>query len=209
MAFVIAQPAYASRQQDMIDDARRTLEMLKTRPNFSDFPKRLATAKGVLIFPQLIRGGFIVGGVVGIGVFLLRDEDSGEWSQPAFYKIVTGNVGFQVGASLSQVAFVVIDGDAVAKLLEGDVRLGIDLPVAAGTGWPSADSMSESNPGILSFAVSRGAFGSNALEGATIFAEDEWNEIYYGRRVRMREIVIEHKVRNTGADPLRRALASE
>ncbi len=46
----------------------------------------------VLVFPQVIKGGFFIGGAGGTGVLVARDAKTGDWSQPAFYTI--GSVTF-------------------------------------------------------------------------------------------------------------------
>ena len=60
-------------------------------------------ARGVLIFPSAFRAAFIVGGQGGSGVLLTRDTGGGRWNGPAFYTLGGASVGFQAGATVSEV----------------------------------------------------------------------------------------------------------
>ncbi len=60
-------------------------------------------AEGVLIFPQVIKGGFIFGASGGTGVFLARDEKTGDWSEPAFYTLGSVTFGLQIGGEAAEV----------------------------------------------------------------------------------------------------------
>ena len=47
----------------------------------------LKKAKGLLITPQLLKGAFIIGASGGTGVFVARDEYTGQWTGPSFHTI--------------------------------------------------------------------------------------------------------------------------
>jgi len=51
----------------------------------------------VLIYPQVLKGGFIFGGSGGTGVLLRREGKTGEWSYPAFYTMGSVSFGLQFG----------------------------------------------------------------------------------------------------------------
>ena len=72
-------------------------------PNYAWLHKNIDRAKGVLIFPQVIKGGFIGGGSGGTGVLLVRDEKTGNWSEPAFYTIGSVTFGLQIGGQAEEV----------------------------------------------------------------------------------------------------------
>src|SRR5512147_897929 len=78
--------------QLLVDRARITLSDFMSDPNYIWLHDNIKHAKGVLIFPQVLKGGFIWGGSGGTGVFLARDERTGSWGEPAFYTI--GSVTF-------------------------------------------------------------------------------------------------------------------
>jgi len=55
------------------------------------------TLKEFLIYPQVLKGGFILGGSGGTGVLVVKDEKTGGWGQPAFYTIGSVTFGLQIG----------------------------------------------------------------------------------------------------------------
>ena len=81
-------PAPAStEQQQLVDKAKLTAEALASDPQQEDIRQWLTSSKGVFIVPQVLRGAFVFGGAGGGGLLLVYDENSGEWSQPAFYNM--------------------------------------------------------------------------------------------------------------------------
>src|SRR3546814_7896369 len=79
---------------------------------FFELPKFIKAAKGILIVPQLVKGGFIIGAEGGSGVFLARGTD-GSWSPPAFYTLGAGSIGLQIGGEVKEVVFVMMSDKAV------------------------------------------------------------------------------------------------
>ena len=62
-------------------------------------PWTVTRAYGLLIIPELVKGGFIVGAEAGFGVFMVRGSD-GTWSAPAFYTLAAGSIGLQIGGQV-------------------------------------------------------------------------------------------------------------
>ncbi|MEX1108314.1 MAG: hypothetical protein WEC00_05330, partial [Dongiaceae bacterium] len=85
--FGAASPASAlSDQQELVDKARITFDKLISSSEFSQLPYYVKRARALIIFPTLVKGGFIVGGEGGSGVLMVRHETLG-WSYPAFYTL--------------------------------------------------------------------------------------------------------------------------
>src|SRR5580692_5899658 len=74
----------ASDQQNLVDEARITLDHLKTDREFGNAAELLRKARAVLIVPTLVKAGFFLGGEGGDGVMLAR-SGHGTWTDPAFY----------------------------------------------------------------------------------------------------------------------------
>ena len=70
-------PAAASEEQRLIDKATFVVEELRGENKFSNLEPLFARAKGVLVIPELVKAGFIIGGEVGDGVLLVRDAETG------------------------------------------------------------------------------------------------------------------------------------
>ncbi len=201
-------PAEAeTKGNELVEESRFSLERLMTDPGMPEFHKSLSKARGVLIFPELIKGGFIVGAEGGSGVLLVRGAD-GTWSAPAFYTLAAGSIGLQIGAQLSEVVFTIMTDSAVEALLNNEMKLGADASVAMGPLGAGIEASTTTNVGADIYAYSRavGLFGGGALEGAKIFSREKWNDEYYGAPAPARAVVIERKFFNPQADKLRTAL---
>src|SRR5690242_17773084 len=68
------------------------LENIQSIPEKSIPPALLADAQGIAIIPNVIKGGFVVGGRVGHGLVLSRNAD-GSWGGPAFITLGGASVG--------------------------------------------------------------------------------------------------------------------
>ncbi|MFC1534139.1 caspase family protein [Thermodesulfobacteriota bacterium] len=190
----------AVKQQGLIDKARLTFQSFINDNNYSWIQKNLSRAKGLIIIPSLLKGGIILGGSGGSGVLIVKDEKTGEWSQPAFYSIGSLSFGLQFGGEAAEVIMMVISQKGIDKLLATSFKLGGDTSVAAG---PVGEGLKANvNIDIFSFTRSRGAYAGISVEGAVIKVKDKWNEAYYGRPVRPVDIFIRHSVSNPGAAEL-------
>ena len=121
-----------SDQQQLVDDADRTLSNLLRDPNMSWLQYNFNRAKAVMIAPQVVKAGFIFGGSGGRAVTLARDPQSGKWVGPAFYTVATASFGFQAGISVSEVVTLVMTDKGLNSLLSPSVKLGGDASIAAG-----------------------------------------------------------------------------
>ncbi len=168
-------------------------------PNMEWFRKNIDRAKGIFIVPQMLRGGFFIGGSGGSGVVLARDPLTGEWSYPAFYTIGSISFGLQMGADASEIILMIMTNSGMEAFLSTEFKLGGDISIAAG---PVGASAKVQTVDILAFGRSKGAFGGLSVEGAIIAPRHEWNEMYYGRPVLPADILIRHSARNPQADNL-------
>ena len=193
--------------EELVERARLTIEKLTSDPDMAEVPGYLARARAVLIMPQLIKGGFIVGGEGGSGVLLVKGSD-GSWSAPAFYTLAAGSIGLQIGGQVSEALFTVMNDGAVNALLDTKIKLGGDVSIAVGPIGKGleASTTTHFNKDIYAFTKSIGLFGGGSLEGAAIFSRDKLNDDYYAPGATARNIVLERKFFNVHADPLRKAL---
>ncbi len=206
-------PAIAADQgqaQRLVDKARVTFSEFMHDPNYSGFYQSLVNAKGVLIFPQLIKGGFVFGASGGSGVFLVRDEKATNWSEPAFYSLGSVTFGFQAGGEVAEVIMLAMTQKAVDSLLSSSFKLGGDVSIAIGPvggGAKANADLPSVTADFLAFTRSKGLYAGLNLEGAVIVVRDGLNEAYYGKSVRPADIFVRHAVRNKGADELRAIVA--
>ena len=195
--------------QGLVDKARITFNDFMHDSNYTWLHENIDHAKGVLIFPQVIKGGFIWGGSGGTGVFLARDGRTGGWSEPAFYTIGSVTFGLQIGGEAAEVVMLAMTQKAVDSVLSSSVKLGGDASVALGPVGGGA----KANAGVpnvtadfVSFAKTKGLYAGLNLEGSVVAVRDSLNKAYYGRDVRPADIIVRHAVSNRAADELRATL---
>ncbi|WP_420403072.1 lipid-binding SYLF domain-containing protein [Nisaea sp.] len=192
-----------------VDRARLTLQDLTSDPNavgpVADYLKK---AKGVLIIPQLVKAGLVLGGEYGEGVLVAR-TGPGDWSDPAFYSLAAGSIGFQIGVEAKQILLVVMTEKGLNSLMSDQLKFGADASVAAGTvgGGVGASSAGSLGADFIAFAKSKGLFGGGALDGAIIKTQPELNEAFYRTAASPKQILIERRFTAAEADGLRSVLS--
>ena len=201
-----AQFSYAAgyeKQQALIDRATITFKSFVADPNMTWFRNHLASAKGILIVPQLLKGAFIFGAEGGTGVLLARDQYTGKWSQPAFYTVGSISFGLQAGAQSSQIILMIMTDSGLDALLSTSIKLGADVSIAAG---PYGAGAKAETVDILAFSKTKGLFGGLSIEGAIITPKDSWNVAYYRKNVRPVDIIIRRIVSNPYSEKLIQAV---
>lgn len=192
---MIAAPAEAKTdsQQRVLERARHVLDSFLEDPKFDYMRVYVQNAYAVLVVPDVIRGGFFIGAEHGVGVLLVRDPQTGNWGQPAFYSLYGGSFGAQFGGSLSDVVITVMNERAVDKLISDKVRFGGDVEMALGRFGIGVGAGTTTHFGedLYAFSKSQGLFGGITLEGTVIAPKNDWNQAYYGRPVDPRQIVRE------------------
>ena len=205
-------PALADDTQDakqLVDKAKLTFEAFLADkdmgPPLLDILKR---AKGVLIYPQVLREAFIFGVSGGSGVMLAHDATAGAWGGPAFYTIGEVSFGLQIGGDASEVVLVALTDRGVTALLATSAKLGANVGVAAGpVGAGATAATANLSADILSYARAKGLYAGVSLEGAVVATRDLMNQAYYGFNVTPRDILIERKVSNPQAADLIKAVS--
>jgi lipid-binding SYLF domain-containing protein len=151
----------------------------------------LQKAHCIVIVPDLKTAAFGVGGKYGKGFLSCRNKSGAGWSAPGAVRIEGGSVGFQIGASSTDVIMLVMSERGAEKLLESRFTLGAEGSVAAGPVGRTASAQTDAqmHADILSWSRSRGLFAGIAMEGATLRPDLDDNATLYGRRLENSEIV--------------------
>ncbi len=151
----------------------------------------LRRSKAVIIIPDMVKAGFVVGGKYGHGVVLARKAD-GSWSPPSFIRTGAASVGFQIGAQAMDLFMVVVNQRGLDGVLHNQVKFGVDASVVAGP-WGRATEAGLTGASlkadIYSYSRSKGAFAGASLEGAGLETDAEANQAYYGRVLSASEIL--------------------
>ncbi len=208
MLLVAATPgAMAGDKEDaqgIVDKARITFGGLMADNNYKWMREHLKDAKGVLIYPSVLKAGFILGGSGGTGVLLAREGKTGEWSNPAFYTLGSVSFGLQIGGEAAEVVVLVMSQKGMDSLLTSKFKLGGDASVALGPmgGGAKGDVTAD----FLSFAKSKGLYAGLNLDGSYIDVRENLNAAYYGKAVTPVDIIDKKTVSNKAAVPLREEL---
>lgn len=213
LAATLALPARADSDaldaEKLADKAKWTVQSFKssTQKPLDLFRDLLKTAKGVVIFPNVIKGGFLVGAEGGHGVLVGRDA-RGNWGYPAFYTMGGASFGLQIGGQASETILVLRTPGAVRSIIKHQGKLGADAEVTVVNVGAGMEAATTTNLGadIVAFSQSAGLFGGGSLEGSVLARRNDWNEAFYGPGATPEAIVLEGKFRNPKADGLRAAL---
>jgi SH3 domain-containing YSC84-like protein 1 len=190
--------------QELVSKARLAFQSVAKDPNMAWLHDHVRDARGVFIVPQLLKAAFFVGGSGGSGVLLVRDEAGGEWSEPAFYTLGGASFGLQFGAEASEVVLLIMTKRGVESMLSSSIKLGGDVSVAVGpVGGGVQGATANLSADLLSFSRSKGAFVGVSLDGAVVATRNDWNSAYYGKDVRVPDILISRTVHNNHSDELR------
>ncbi len=169
-----------SPQEELIEESRLTVLRLVDGGDYPQLRTYIQNARGIMIIPELVRGGFVLGGEGGTGVMLLRQVD-GSWGYPTFVSVASGSVGIQIGGQISEVVLTVMTDEGVNTMLSDEFTLGADLNAAAanyGVGIEGGTAL-DRNAEMYAFSYNSGLFVGGALEGTVLSNLEDWNQNYY------------------------------
>jgi lipid-binding SYLF domain-containing protein len=123
----------------------------------------LKSAKGVLVFPSVIKAGFGVGGEYGEGALRIKGKTVN------YYSTAAASIGFQLGAQSKRVILVFMENEALKKFRESQGwEAGVDGSVALvtlGTGG-SIDTNNIQDPIVGFIFGNKGLMYNLTLEGS-------------------------------------------
>lgn len=187
--------AYAADREAKVEDrlaaSAETLgDMMKAADN--GIPQDLLDkARCVVVIPGMKKAGFILGAKFGRGFAACRRSGGTGWSAPAAMRVEGGSLGFQIGASETDVVLLVMNDGGMKHLLSDKFTIGGDATAAAGPIGRNASAQTDAmlNAEMLSYSRSRGLFAGISLEGATLRPDEDANKELYGRTATNREIL--------------------
>ena len=189
-ALMIAAPAAAqqpvtggAQEIQTVTTAREALDQFCSLQIESIPQGMLEKAEGIAIFPNMIKGGFILGVNYGKGVLMVRRPDR-TWSPPVMVTMGGGSLGFQAGVQSADIVLVFATPQSLQGILNGQkVTLGADASVALGPVGRQANAGTDARLGaeIYSYARSRGLFLGVSLGGADLSIDNNADSMLYGR----------------------------
>lgn len=153
----------AAKRQQIDSSVQNTVQRLyDTVPGSREIGGR---AKGILVFPEVIAAGFIVGGEYGEGALRVGG------SSQAYYSTVTGSLGFQAGAQSKAVVFMFMTDEALEKFRRSKGwTAGVDASVAvAKVGANGAVDINTARAPVVGFVMTNAGLMANLnLEGTKV-----------------------------------------
>jgi lipid-binding SYLF domain-containing protein len=181
----------AIKVSDRLDASAGTLTDLM-RAFDKGIPQDLVDkARCIVVVPGMKKAGFILGADYGRGFAVCRRMGGSGWSAPAALVAEGGSLGFQIGASETDVVLLVMNDRGMGHLLSDKFTIGADATAAAGPVGRDASARTDAvmRAEMLSYSRSRGLFAGISLEGATIRPDRDTNRELYGAGASNREIL--------------------
>ena len=152
LSLTLLQSSYAASAEEIDIRVDAAIEIFNER--VKEGRKFLADAKGVLVFPNIVKAGFFIGGEFGEGALRINNKNVN------YYRTTGASFGFQFGAQTKTVIIMFLDDEALRKFRNSaGWEVGVDGSIAiadAGAGG-SIDSTNISDP-IIAFV-----FGNKGL----------------------------------------------
>jgi lipid-binding SYLF domain-containing protein len=189
-AVMLASGAFASEAaSSRLESAATVLNEIMATPDKGIPSDILGSAKCVAVVPNLLKGGFIVGGAHGRGMATCRTATG--WSAPAPITTTGGSIGLQIGGQAVDLVMVVMNDHGMQALLTNKFKLGADASVAAGPVGRHTEGSTDwkLRAEVLTYSRARGLFAGISFNGAVIKQDEDATGELYGRQVDFKTIL--------------------
>jgi lipid-binding SYLF domain-containing protein len=159
--FTLSTYSHAADKQEIDIKVQQTLKQFKKTVGGAD--SFLSKAEAVLVFPDVVKAGFGVGGEYGEGALLINGKTV------SYYNTISASIGFQLGAQVKNVIVVFLNQDALKKFRASEGwEVGVDGSVALielGAG-KAIDSTTINKPIVGFIFGNKGLMYNLTLEGS-------------------------------------------
>jgi lipid-binding SYLF domain-containing protein len=183
LLLALSPAALAGTEEDArAQNAVRVLTDIQAIPESAIPEKLFDEAHAIVVVPDSIKAGLVIGGRRGHGLLSVKRDD-GTWSNPAFVTMTGGSIGFQAGVQSADIVLVFRSERGLDSIVNGKFTLGADAGVAAGPVGRNAAAATDGQlkAEIWSWSRARGLFAGVAIDGAVLSIDDRANEAVYGR----------------------------
>lgn len=165
-AILGASPARATDATVIEANSDRALNVLYSRVRGS---RELAQrAKGVLIMPEITKGGFVLGGAYGEGALRINGTTVG------YFSLAAASFGFQAGLQRTSQALFFMTTDALERFRRAD---GWELSAAAEVTVPTEGLNLELNTTVTNRPVIAITFGQEGLMAGVSFEGAKYSAV--------------------------------
>jgi lipid-binding SYLF domain-containing protein len=206
-----AAPAMSSaREEARLIEASGVLEELFAQRDTAIPDRLMQRAYGIVVVPNVVKVGAVVGGRRGSGVMVVRDAN-GRFCDPIMVSLTGGSIGWQLGVQSTDVVLVFTTRQGIEGITDGKLTLGADASVAAGPLGRAASASTDQtfSAEIYSYSRNRGLFAGVALDGSVLAIDRKSNNKLYKKTAPAGEIIAGN-IRTDAAEAQRfaRAIAS-
>ncbi|MEM8792447.1 MAG: YSC84-related protein [Pseudomonadota bacterium] len=153
-----ALPAHAAEAE--VIDARVNLALQQLYKQYPGSKELAAGAKGVLVMPDVVKGGFIVGGTYGEGALRLNGGGGGLDRTHQYYSVAAASVGLQAGLQETSHALFFLTQEALDRFMQTD---GWEVGADAEVTFPDAGVNIGTNSTVLNQPIVGFVFGEDGL----------------------------------------------
>ena len=168
MSVSISRQAFADSAAEI--DSASTAALNALYANNAEAKKLGQTAKGILIFPKITKGGFVVGGQSGEGALQVGGKTTG------YFRCSAASFGLQAGVQNFGYAMFLMDDASVQYVQKSDgweIGTGPSV-VVLDAGAAKSMSTSTAKEGIYAFIFDqKGLMGGIGLQGTKISKIDK------------------------------------
>lgn len=152
-------PKTTEDRQELSNDAHAALQKMRNKdPSLNGL---LASSAGYVVFPEIGKGGFIVGGAYGRGILYERGRPTG------YVELNQGSLGAQIGAQTFTELIVFKHRWNVEALKDGEFTLGANMSAVILTSGAGAST--DFDGGVAVFIQPRGgAMAEVSISGQQI-----------------------------------------
>ena len=160
-----SRPAFAAGGTAAEIDAKVDAALGRLKAEIPGSESVIADAKGILVFAEVIKAGFVIAGEGGEGALRIGGKTEG------YYSIFSGSVGFQAGGQKRDIIMVFLDAGALKKFQASDGwKAGADGTITLiDTGASGTIDTATLKKPIVGFIVGqKGLMAGVSLDGSKI-----------------------------------------
>ena len=166
----------ASAEDREVIDARINLAMGRLFAKIPETRTLASRARGMLVMPDVVKGGVIVGAAYGEGGLVLNNPAQGYEGGPAeYYSVAAASLGLQLGLQTSSHALFFMTDDALAKFRRAD---GWEIGADAEVTFPDAGLNAQVNSTIRDKPIIGYVFGQDGFMAGISLEGAKYSRIY-------------------------------
>ena len=160
ISILFSQSSYAKPPQELEGDVDFAIKEFERKVNGAG--SFLAKAKGYLVIPTVIKGGFIVGGEYGEGALRIDGETK------HYYSMTSASIGYQAGVQVYSMIVVFSSEASLYNFIRSDGwEAGVDGSITVSNWGASKDitTISYEKPIVAFIYGQKGFMASASIEG--------------------------------------------